>query len=76
MLKSLRTSLLSVTLLVVLLTVVLVHGPTKSQSVYNVCQRARMQRTQGCGAAEGYAYEYLCSENNNLITNHCWVETK
>lgn len=48
-------------------------------TVYQVCQHTRMtpEIEESCGIAmDNSKTEYLCTQNNNLPTNRCWVEDK
>lgn len=69
------------------LTVGLVFGSAVNKVAYNsaaaevyaACQASRMSATlseKHCGELQDkYKIEYLCKQNNTLVSNHCWTES-
>lgn len=56
------------------------NSMTPAQFVYDVCNNSRvtdMYSEQTCGDVQDfYHIEFLCTDNNKLTTNQCWVEVK
>lgn len=54
-------------------------GNRVNRTVYAVCEYTRQspESEQSCAVAQNTSHtEYMCDENNNLASNHCWVEVK